>query len=739
MDLSKFQNIVRRYFWLFVLAPLVASLSTILVISNQPPSYRATTRLLVGPGLDSPTPDLNSLRIGGQLTQTYAELANTRAFLESVNSKLDQKTEIETLNRLIQTRQNVETRLLTIVVFHPDPNQAVAIANAAAQTFLEISPSKDNTTDLLRTRLSSETQQLEEIVSRSEATIQQLEAELAGLKSVSGPSASASTQERINLLSRQLQEERAHWADSLRTLTNIYQLLLGTNTNQLEIIEPAGSVSPVNNDLPLKAAASGIAGLILAVIIAFALEYSDDTIRSAQELSRAAQIPLLSNIEGHSRLDGSGLERAVAFAQPASGAANSYRTAVSKLLFSIGDSIPSTLLVSSVGAQSGDDAAAATMNLAVAFAQAGHQVVVVDSQFHDPVLTNLFNADNEVGLSDLLIAKSLVLQLKSIDKISGIRLLPAGLSAEAGSAAALNPTKIGQVLEELQREASIILVAGSPIASSAESLTLASQANGVILVVRQGESRMKTVNEVIESLNAMKVQLTGIIFDENPTPFLSRRTRNMLPPITLDTEKGAVSGIIQAPGRVGLDTTPPSILVAAPIPADENIEPTSLDQADFDTVQTLAVEDLPVPTDEMEPTNLATAEVDLTQPQDLEAALPADENTELSNLGQDNVDIAGSEQAVADSVETEDLEAPMPVDENVELPTLDPVDADTMPTPDRADVGSTQSSDPGDSAKLSQENLELALLDPDVEKAEADHANNPNGSHKSHRRRSHRH
>ena len=88
MDLSKILNSLYRYLWLLVLTAIVASLTTFLVINNEPVSYRATTQLLVGPSLDSPSPDLNALRIGGQLIYTYAELAATRSFLEAVNKKL---------------------------------------------------------------------------------------------------------------------------------------------------------------------------------------------------------------------------------------------------------------------------------------------------------------------------------------------------------------------------------------------------------------------------------------------------------------------------------------------------------------------------------------------------------------------------------------------------------------------------------------------------------------------------
>src|SRR5262245_3757263 len=97
MDVSKFFSLVRRYLWLLVLTALIASLTTLYQLRKQPVAYQATTDLLIGPGLDSPSPDLNALKIGGQLTQTYAEVVDTDSFLEAVNSKLDQKTDLNVL------------------------------------------------------------------------------------------------------------------------------------------------------------------------------------------------------------------------------------------------------------------------------------------------------------------------------------------------------------------------------------------------------------------------------------------------------------------------------------------------------------------------------------------------------------------------------------------------------------------------------------------------------------------
>ena len=759
MDLSKILNIVRRYLWLFVLAPLVASLTTLFVVGNQPTSYRATTRLLVGPSLESPSLDVNSLRIGGQLIQTYAELVQTRSFLESVNNKLEHKSTVEALNTMIATRQNIETRLLTIIVYHPDPNQAVAIAKAAAETYIEMSPSKDNTAARLRAWMSDQSQQLEQIATKSEATIQQLETQLAELKSVRAPG--SFNLEQQALITRQLADERAHWADALGSLETVYQMLLDTNTNQIEIIEPAGTAIPVSKDLPLRAAASGVAGLILAVIVAFAFDYFDDTIRTPHDFSRATKVPLLSRIEKHNRLDGSGLERVVAFAQPQSRAANSYRTAVSKLLFSIGESTPYTFLLSSVGSQSGDDTATATVNLAVAFAQAGNRVIVVDAQSHNPILTKLFNAGSTAGLSDLLITNSPEIQLIPVNEVPGFRFLPAGLSSEKGSAAALNPTKIVNLVEELQREADIVLIAGSPISWSAESLTLASQVKGVILVTRQGEARTKIVSEVVESLNLMNVKLSGIIFDDNPSPFISKQNLKIISAVARVASKVAISGNLKTTGQVDVDTTRPPDLEVAALPADENTELTSLDRVGIDTIQPPDMGNLPMPTDEIEVSNLVTVDVDpVPSPNLTDSITSVDDLTSLEEVAADPIqtsdledaampadEVASLEEVTVDLTQTEDLEpAALPADENTEMSTLDQVNADTMQSPDlagaatsfdenlellpldRVEVDSAHSPDLRDSVFLAQENLELALMEADAEKAKVHHSKNSNGS-----------
>ena len=526
MDFSRIPNIIYRYLWVVLLTTVVAGATTYFMISNEPISYKATTQLLVGASLDSPSPDLESLRIGGQLISTYAELVQTRPFLEAVNNKLEQKEDLGALGRSLSVRQSTETRVLTINVFHADPKQAVAIANAAAEAFVDLSPSgKNNTTELLRAQMNVQSQQLEEIVTKAEAAIQQLETELAELRSAKTVTAEATALnlERQNLIIQQLSDERGRLTEALRTLATIYGVLLDTNTNQVQIIEPARTVVPVDQNLILRVTTAGLGGLVFALLIIFAAEYLDDRIRYQEDLSKIAGVPILSTIDKHPRLVGSGPKQFMTFADPKSHVANSYREIVAKLLFQIGDSMPSALLVSSVGAEAGEDTADTAANLAVAFAQAGHRVVLIDAQLHNPIMTKMFRAETREGLADYVSASHAKTQLTAVEEVSGLRLLPAGSSSERGSSSMLNSVRMAELVETLQKEADIVLIAGSPISWFAESLTLASQVDATILVVRYGEAHGKIVNRVISNLRAMNVRIAGLIFDYNPSASVAKQ------------------------------------------------------------------------------------------------------------------------------------------------------------------------------------------------------------------------
>jgi Mrp family chromosome partitioning ATPase len=309
----------------------------------------------------------------------------------------------------------------------------------------------------------------------------------------------------------------------------------------MQILQAATTAASVDPQVGIKVFSSAIGGLIFAIVLIFLAEYFDDRLRFPRDLSRVAGVQLLSAIDKHKSLEGSGLEQLVTLAQPASHAAEQYREVVAKLLFSIGESIPYTVLLSSVGSKTGADAAVTAGNLAVAFAQSGYKVVLVDAQIDNPVLTTIFNAEKKEGLADLLLTQPTELPLLPVDQVPGIRFLPAGLSSDKSSYTRLNPTNVATLLERLQKEADIVLVGSSGISRSAETLTLASQANAAILVASYGEAHAAVVQQVVANFRAMNVPIAGVIFDANPSPFKVQEGGRMLSAFTPVRAQSTVS------------------------------------------------------------------------------------------------------------------------------------------------------------------------------------------------------
>jgi succinoglycan biosynthesis transport protein ExoP len=123
---SRLVSILRRSWLLLVVAALAGGSLGAWISSQGSPEYEATTTLLVGPiNTDSET-----LQAAGRLARTYAELANSRATLESATEDLD----LEDVGRAeISSSASDVTRLLTIKVRHPDRDVAASIANALGE------------------------------------------------------------------------------------------------------------------------------------------------------------------------------------------------------------------------------------------------------------------------------------------------------------------------------------------------------------------------------------------------------------------------------------------------------------------------------------------------------------------------------------------------------------------------------------------------------------------------------
>ena len=193
---------------------------------------------------------------------------------------------------------------------------------------------------------------------------------------------------------------------------------------------------------------------------------------------------------------GSGLSSEVLYSPPGalSNEAEAFRMLRISLAFSWGDG-PRTLVVTSAAPQEGKTLIAA--NLAVAFARGGARVLLVDCDIHRPRLHRVFRASRAPGLMDLLrsgSADSLLpaavnhrlaaIRRTGIDRLS---LLPCGADAQQ-TPELLEPATLRGLLKALRVDFDVILLDTPPVLVSADAATLAASADGVLMVVRAGQT-----------------------------------------------------------------------------------------------------------------------------------------------------------------------------------------------------------------------------------------------------------
>lgn len=179
---TQFIQVVKRWWWLLVLAPLVAGSISYYLTKDEPVLYEAETQLMIGPGLDTPNPDLNSLRTSGYLAQTYKKLAATDTFLQSVIGDVNVNMSTNQLTRMIDLTTDPNSLILTIDVQSEDPKLAINIANAVAKELLAMSPANPNSpAAIMMVQNRAQINTLEETIKQTEAKISSLETDLQNL------------------------------------------------------------------------------------------------------------------------------------------------------------------------------------------------------------------------------------------------------------------------------------------------------------------------------------------------------------------------------------------------------------------------------------------------------------------------------------------------------------------------------------------------------------------------------
>ncbi len=494
MDARRSLTVLRRWMWLLIASLLLAAGTSFLVSSALTKMYESTVTLIVGQSLQTANPDLNQLLASQRLSQTYADLVTTGPLLGRVIDREGLDATPEELRKLVKADAPRDSTLVTITVTDPDPVRVASIANTIADELIAASPA-------IAGRNTAVQQFVDKDLVAAQAQIEETQAEVQRL---------------VGLTARTPEQETQLGALQARlvSLRQTYVTLLGFSSNSgsnlLTVVDPAvAPLQPASPRVLLNTLLAALVGLMLAIGIAFLVEYLDDTLKSPDDVEAVVDLPTLGTIIRMKGDEGrSPIYRLAAILYPRSPVAEAYRTLRTNIEFASVDEPVKVILVTSAVPGEGKTTTAA--NLAAVFAQAGHDTLLVDADLRKPGAHKMFDLPNAEGLTNLLRSDELtVREIAQPTEQEHLMVLTTG-PLPPNPAELLRSSRMHTVMERLAASAEFVIVDSPPLQAVTDAAILSSLVDGTVLVIDAGRTRSGAVRNGRETLAKVGARILGV-------------------------------------------------------------------------------------------------------------------------------------------------------------------------------------------------------------------------------------
>jgi succinoglycan biosynthesis transport protein ExoP len=191
---------------------------------------------------------------------------------------------------------------------------------------------------------------------------------------------------------------------------------------------------------------------------------------------------------------------------PMSGTAEAARSIRTNIQFMSPDKPFRTLLVTSPGPSEGKTTVACT--LAIAMAQAGQRVCLVDCDLRRPRLHRVFGKDSEAGLSVAILEPGTVTDELLATDIPNLSVLPAG-PVPPNPAELLQSERFSTLLASLRERFDRVVIDSPPVGPVTDAVVLAAQVDGTVLVIRAAKTSRESVVEARRALTNVGGRIVG--------------------------------------------------------------------------------------------------------------------------------------------------------------------------------------------------------------------------------------
>jgi succinoglycan biosynthesis transport protein ExoP len=491
LTLREFLRVVYRHKLLIVLLALLAGAGSYLLSTRQTPRYEATSLVLLSnanvPSIVTNTQNPNAGIQPERISATQAQLARVplvaRQALRSARVRDRTPTQLLAASRV---SSDPSSDILSFTVDDRKATVAERLATAYARAYVGYRRAVD-----------------------------------------AAPYVGASRQ-----LSRRLIQLRTEGRadsrlfDSLTTQQQELQSIIALQTANAKVVRPAVEAAKTQ-PRPERALAIGLpAGLLLGVALALLAHVLDSRVRTLGGAARELGATALGWLPSPPRRFRHRLVMLADPTGPYGDAFTSVRTGVDLARRVHGGDV---LLVTPLSRRIQGGKSSAIANLAVAFARAGLNVVLVDLDFRQPAVARLFGLSPIHGVTEVLLRQAGVHDalaavpiqqpitngrkrnaLDSVEFGGTLRVLPVA-GRPANPTDVLATRGVGVILEQLRSEADLVLVDAPPLLEGSDASALSTHVDAIVAIVDIGRDRRGQLAEARRRLAATSATVLGFI------------------------------------------------------------------------------------------------------------------------------------------------------------------------------------------------------------------------------------
>lgn len=251
-------------------------------------------------------------------------------------------------------------------------------------------------------------------------------------------------------------------------------------------------------------------GLLLGVGLAVVRELIDNSIKDQQVLEQVAGVGVVGSIPLDKECQKT---PTISFDGNKTVIAEAFRKLRTNLQFLAVDSPPRVIVVTSSLESEGKSTTA--INIALALAEAEHNVVIVDGDMRRPSLAKYLNVIGSVGLSTVLSGGISLSEAVQKTAFSGLSVLTSG-PIPPNPSELLGSLAAEKVLRELRAQFDYVIVDSSPLLAVTDASILAASSDGVLLMARFGHTKREQLAHAVGNLTDVGASLLGAVLTMTP-------------------------------------------------------------------------------------------------------------------------------------------------------------------------------------------------------------------------------